>query len=149
MNEILAKLKTPAIGLLITGIINIFLGLYFIVSAGLQIMWGALNRNFSSEAEQMGFYAGFFGSTVLGVLSLLVAPVIIFGALQMMKGKKYGLSKTAAILTIVPFTSCCFLIGAPFGIWALIVLSKPDVKAVFNGEISREQFNPPKPPQNW
>lgn len=97
----------------------------------------------------MGFFAGFFGSTAFGVLSLLIAPVIIFGAIQMMKGRKYDLSKTAAILAVIPFTSCCFLLGAPFGIWALMVLSKPDVKAFFNGEITRRRFNPPPPPQNW
>lgn len=48
--DILGKIKVPAIGLLITGIVNVLLGLYFILSAGLQIMWGALDRNFSSDA---------------------------------------------------------------------------------------------------
>jgi ABC-type proline/glycine betaine transport system permease subunit len=39
---------------------------------------------------------------------------------------------TTAILSIIPFTSpCCFLIGTPIGIWALWVLTDPDVKAAF------------------
>lgn len=148
-NDVLGKVKAPAIGLLVTGILNILLGLYFIASAAMRIMWGALDQKFASDAEQTWFYVGFFGSTAFGILSLLIAPVVIFGAVQMMKGRKYGLSKTAAILAVIPFTSCCFLIGIPFGIWALVVLSKPDVKAVFNGETPTGQFNPPQPPQNW
>jgi hypothetical protein len=39
---------------------------------------------------------------------------------------------TAAILALVPCTSPCCLAGIPAGIWALVVLAKPEVKAGFH-----------------
>jgi hypothetical protein len=149
MNDTLNKLKFPAIGLIAAGVLNAICGLYFIGSALYQYSAGVLNTRFSTDAEQIGFYVGFWGTAALGVLGFLVAPVIIYGAIQMMRGRSFGLSRTAAILAVIPLTSCCFVIGIPFGIWALVVLSQPDVKALFRGEINQPQFYPPQPPPNW
>jgi len=46
---------------------------------------------------------------------------------------------------MIPFTSCCFLIGAPIGIWALVVLSKPEVQMFFGR--GGANYQPPPPPQ--
>jgi len=90
-----------------------------------------------------------FGTYGMAFLSLVLAPLVIYGAVQMMGGRKYGLSKAAAIVSILPLTSCCFLVGIPIGIWALVVLGKPDVKAFFKGEQNPGIFNPPQPPVQW
>ncbi len=145
MNDTLNKLKAPAIGLIIAGAFNAVSGLFFLASVLKRYSQGALDRTFSEEAEQFGFYIGFWGTAVLGILGFLVAPVIIYGAIQMMRGRSFGLSRTAAILAVSPLTSCCFIIGVPFGIWALVVLAQPDVKALFRGEVSQSQFYPPQP----
>lgn len=149
MNDTLNKLKAPSIGLIIAGVLNAVSGLYLVASSLLQYTRGALDRTFSQDAEQIGFYIGFWGTAVFGILGFIVAPVIIYGAIQMMRGRSFGLSRTAAILAVIPLTSCCFVIGIPFGIWALVVLAQPDVKALFRGEVSQQQFHPPQPPQNW
>ncbi len=149
MNDTLNKLKFPSIGLIVAGVLNAICGLYFLGSALYQYSAGVLNTRFSTDAEQFGFYIGFWGTSALGILGFLVAPVIIYGAIQMMCGRSFGLSRTAAILAVIPLTSCCFVIGIPFGIWALVVLSQPDVKALFRGEISQPQFYPPQPPPKW
>lgn len=149
MNDALNKLKFPAIGLIIAGVLNAVSGLYLIASTLIQYSAGALNRSFSIESERIGFYIGFWGTTALGILGFLVAPVIIYGAIQMMRGRSFALSRTAAILAVIPLKSCCFVVGIPFGIWALVVLSQPDVKGIFRGEISQPQFYPPQPPLNW
>jgi len=149
MNDALNKVKFPAIGLIVAGVLNAICGIYFVASALIQYSAGALNRSFSMDSERIGFYIGFWGTAALGVLGFLVAPVIIFGAIQMLRGRSFGLSRTAAILAVIPLTSCCFVVGVPFGIWALVVLSQPDVKALFRGEISQPQFYPPQPPPNW
>ncbi len=146
MNDIKEKLKLPAIGLLVAGILNALVGGWFVLSVIVQAAMGALNRPFVSDAEKMGFYAGFFGSGILGLISLIVAPIIIFGAIKMMKGEKYGLAKTASILAIIPFTSCCFLLGIPMGIWSFVTLKNSDVKAFFNGDFTPKNPNPPSPP---
>ncbi len=148
MNDTLNKLKFPSIGLIVAGVLNAISGLYFGASTLIQYSAGIFNQRFSSDAEHFGFYIGFWGTAALGILGFLVAPIIIYGAIQMMRGRSFALSRTAAVLAVIPLTSCCFVVGIPFGIWALVVSSQPDVKALFRGEISQPQFYPPQPP-NW
>jgi hypothetical protein len=47
----------------------------------------------------------------------------------MMHAKKYKMARVAAIVAINPFTSCCFLVSIPMGIWAMVLLGKPVIKA--------------------
>ncbi len=69
-------------------------------------------------------------STVIG---LLLGGVTFFGALKMRKLENFGLSMAAAIIAIIPcFQPCCCL-GIPVGIWALVVINKPEVKSAFRG----------------
>ncbi|MCH7920863.1 MAG: hypothetical protein IIC50_23170, partial [Planctomycetes bacterium] len=44
----------------------------------------------------------------------------------------------AAILAVLPWTPT-FLIGVPVGIWALLVLKEPDVKAAFRRKTKTPQ----------
>lgn len=146
-NEILNKLKVPAIGLIVTGILNLFWGMLSVISNIYLFVTkqGHFANSFQTNAEHLGIIIGI----LITVLSLAVSPIIIYGAIQMMKGNKYKLAATSAILAIVPVTSCCFLLGVPLGIWALVVLNQPDVTAIFNGESNHQNLIPPPPPQNW
>ena len=66
------------------------------------------------------------------LIGLVVPIVVLLGTIRMENLQSYGFAMTTAILSIIPFTSpCCFLIGTPIGIWALWVLTDPDVKAAF------------------
>jgi hypothetical protein len=130
-NEILEKLKVPAIGLIITGSLNIILGILVVLSALLQTANGAFDRGFKSDAEQIGYYTGFIGPTLIGVISIIFAPIIIFGGIKLLGGKSRTLAICAAVLATIPLSSCCFIAGSIFGIWTLVVLMKPDVKAFF------------------
>jgi len=150
-NDVLNKLKTPAIGLIVVGALNAIIGVLSLLS-GLVRLAGIGGRQLipnRDAAESLGFYVGTAIGYGSGLLALIAAPVIIYGAVQMMKGRKIKLAKASAILAIIPFTSCCFLFGIPIGIWALTVLSKPDVKAFFRGGNTPPNFNPPQPPPNF
>ena len=68
---------------------------------------------------------------VLALVALLVGVIIILGALKMKNLQSYGLAMAASILAMVPCLSACCPIGLPIGIWALIVLNNPEVKAAF------------------
>ncbi len=146
-NEILNKLKVPAIGLIVTGIINFLWGILSVIAN--IYLFATKQSHFANplqnNAEQLGVFIGI----AITVLSLAVSPIIIYGAIQMLKGNKYGLAKISAILAIVPLTSCCFLAGIPLGIWALVVLNQPDMEMIFNGELNNRNLEPPLPPQNW
>ncbi|MCA9599052.1 MAG: hypothetical protein KC776_37335 [Myxococcales bacterium] len=78
-----------------------------------------------------GILGGVIGAAMYGVW-MIIAGVAFFGALKMKDLKSYPFAMTSAILALLPctFYICCIL-GLPFGIWALIVLMKPEVKAEF------------------
>jgi hypothetical protein len=64
----------------------------------------------------------------LAIHAFLNALVII-GALRMVKAKSYGWGMAASIITMIPCLTGCCCSGPLIGIWGLIVLSSPDVKA--------------------
>lgn len=144
MDDVLAKIKIPAIGLIITGSLNGLIGLLTLLSGLLRLVGVVKEQTPTDEAERLGYYIGTGFGYGVGFFSLILAPVIIFGGMKMLKGEKIGLAKTAAILAILPISSCCFVIGIPFGIWALFILLKPEVKAAFENR-NADNFYPPAP----
>lgn len=75
------------------------------------------------------------GELVGSIVSLAVWPLmnvaIGLGAVSMLRLKNYHSAYTAAILAIIPVCSPCFVLGIPFGIWALVVLNRPELKQRF------------------
>jgi hypothetical protein len=65
-----------------------------------------------------------------GVLGLVAGAVITLGGVKMRSASSKGLSLTSAILAMIPVGGCC-LVGLPIGIWAIVTLGKPEVKAAF------------------
>ncbi len=66
----------------------------------------------------------------------------IVGGFGMQRFSRYGLSMAAAVASVIPLATGCCVTGIPFGIWALVVLNRPDVKAAF---IARKTAPPPDP----
>ena len=66
------------------------------------------------------------------IIGLLVGGLILFGATKMKKLESYGLAMTVSIIAMIPCISPCCIVGLPIGIWALVVLSKPEVKGAFH-----------------
>ncbi len=150
MNNNLQKLRAPAIALIIAGSLNGMIGLLALLGGLWRLSGMGEGRLLPvNEAERIGYVTSTVITYAASLLSLLLAPVIIYGAVQMMQAKKYKVARAAAILVIIPFTSCCCLVGIPVGIWALVTLGKPEVKAAFNGDASVGSILPPQPPQNW
>jgi ABC-type phosphate transport system permease subunit len=147
-NDVLKKLNIPAIGLLVSSVLNGLIG-FLTTASGIMRLSGRLGEENlpTSEAERFGFLFGTFLGYGVGFLSIVIAPIVFYGALKMMKGEKYGIAKTASILSVIPLI-CCFPLSVVFGIWALSVLSKPEVKAFFRGDFSRPNL-PPQPPRGW
>ncbi|WP_148618615.1 hypothetical protein [Mariniblastus fucicola] len=67
----------------------------------------------------------------VAVFFLLLHSLAMWGAFNMMKLKSYSSARSAAIVAVIPCISPCYILGIPFGIWALVVLSKPHVKQAF------------------
>jgi hypothetical protein len=65
------------------------------------------------------------------VLTLVPSLLILVGGWQMRRLESYGLAMIAAIMALIPICTLGFALGIPMGIWALVVLSKREVREAF------------------
>jgi len=120
----------PAIGLIITDILGALVQIVSLIR--LLLMGGSMPMNSQMLGQAwVSILSGPIG-VVMGIIAILMSVVILLGALKMKKLENYGLAMTASILAMIPCFSPCCLIGLPIGIWAVVVLSKPEVKSAFH-----------------
>ena len=132
-------LKIPAIGLIISGAINITCFVFILVLAGVV----SPTEKISFSQKDVGTDAQItrvIGPTEEPSFSLLgmavltgacvVGVFIMMGARRMLRLHAYGWAVTAGILAVLPL-SLGFMLGLPMGIWALIVLYRADVQEAF------------------
>lgn len=137
--DVRERVSGPATGLLVTGILGIVgqvIGLiYNLVSAGAVAQQGGAGKQPGLTPEQAQYIAMFSGTVgIIGaIVGSIIGIVIIMGALRMKKLESYGFAMTSAILAMIPCISPCCLLGLPIGIWAVVVLNKPEVKSAFHG----------------
>ncbi|CAM3510385.1 hypothetical protein G4177_07155 [Corallococcus sp. ZKHCc1 1396] len=72
------------------------------------------------------------GRILLTVPGLVLNGVVAFGAWKMKNLQSYGWSLAAAIICCIPCCGPCSCLSLIPGIWSLIVLNRPDVKAAFS-----------------
>lgn len=129
------QVSVPAILLMVVGGLTVAAALYgavqYLSGANEAQMAEALNNpQLPEQAKtfiEMSSKLGIFGS----LFQLVCGGLSFFGGLKMKSLGSYGLSMAGAIAALIPcFGSCC-CIGIPIGIWALIVLNKPEVKSAF------------------
>ena len=82
---------------------------------------------------------------VVGLVGLLVNGLVVRGAKAMRRGADYPRAVLAACLTVtsVPCIAS-FPYTVPIGIWALIVLNRPDVRAWFRANRVAADGPPPE-----
>jgi hypothetical protein len=131
----LDKIKVPAIGLMVAASLSLLMSLWGLVSI----------RSFAAQMEQVNtmmaqlnnpqlqqfiqsfthFMSGPFG-VAMYLFQILIAVLILVGALKMLKLRSYELSYAAALISVLPcITPCCgWILGLIFGIWAMVILGK-------------------------
>jgi hypothetical protein len=128
----LQEVSGAAIGLMVTAILGFVTAVGGIVVSMLGISFGALNGMNSGNPEAMRMIQAFNGFGIIArIIGIFVSFFILYGALKMKKLESHGLCVAASILAMIPCLSPCCLVGLPIGIWALVVLNKPEVKAQF------------------
>ena len=109
----------PAIGLLITGVLN-----WLVVPVIVIVM----------AYKTLGFASGPMPLVVPLIVALLMSlffsSFVIFASLKMMRLESFGLASAASILAIL--VSPTNLIGLGIGIWALVVLNRAEVRTAFD-----------------
>jgi hypothetical protein len=126
--------SAPAVCLIVTAIlgmlnsaVGVVLNLTGVRFPGLDLPREPRFAEFERFFEMLGGTMG----TISGLISLAVGAFILVGAFKMMKLRSYGMAVAASIIAMIPCVSPCCCLGLPFGIWALVVLSRREVKSAF------------------
>lgn len=123
--------RGPAIGLIVTAALGMAAMAISIVFNLAGVSFGPPPANMTPEmARVMHMFAGGVG-VAANLFGIAVGIFIIYGAIKMQQLTQYGIGLAASILAMVPCFSPCCLLGLPIGIWALVVLSQPEVRTHF------------------
>jgi len=129
----LSLVKGPAIALIVTAGLGIafygFSGLFTLFTGGTMF-----HQEMPPDLppQMRAFFEGMQGP-LAGVINLVIAALngfVLFGAIKLLRLQNHGVAMVAAVAAMLP-CQCCCLFGLPFGIWALVVLNKPEVKSQF------------------
>lgn len=90
------------------------------------------NPQFEQFRGTMEFMTSGSGRLAVSLPFLILNGLVFLGALKMKNLQSYGLAMTAAIISVIPCCGPCYCLGIPVGIWALVVLRKPEVRAAFS-----------------
>jgi len=127
------SVKGPAIALIVTSVLNLLFGLWGLArhQATMELYSNMPQLNDPQMQRILHLATGPVG-IINAVFQLLVTTLILVGAIRMMALKNYALAFTGCVLSVIPcITPCCGIITLPFGIWALVVLNRHDVKTQF------------------
>ena len=115
------------IALALINLVLVLLGTSFLAAMG------SSNGGLESlgGSDKVGLFARMGSSIVQNLLGLVGGGVILWGGYQMKQVRNYNLAMAAAVVAMVPCVSPCCWFGLPVGIWALVVLNKPEVKSAF------------------
>jgi len=122
--EIRRQVRGPAIGLLITGILNwIMIPLSILVIGAItKARWLSLN-----DLTRFNLWPAWIPGLLLTTLCL--CSFFVLAAFKMMRLQAYGAAVAASLLAII--ISPGNVIGLPIGIWSLVVLKQQDVRDGF------------------
>lgn len=123
----------PAIGLIIVGALGIFLSLLSVVmnlanSGENPLLNGAAGN--PQVAQILQTFSGTVG-ILADVVEGLAWVGVLLGALKLRNLKNFGFCMAASIIAMIPCLCPCCVAGLPIGIWALVVMNKPEVKPFF------------------
>jgi hypothetical protein len=136
------KVQVPAVGLMISAIVSLIEAVWGLVRLRSSV---AEFQRIESQFQQMNNpQAGQFMRQIVNLFSgpvgiasmmiqIIIAILILIGAIKMKALRSYEFAFAAAILSVIPcINPCCgWILGLIFGIWSLVVLSKPEVKSQF------------------
>jgi predicted PurR-regulated permease PerM len=141
------KVSAPGIGLIITGVLSLLgvvIGLVQVLVVGLGAQFDMQRKQIDADpnmpADQKAQMKNFLDNyeRVLGValppmylVAAAVGVLTIVGGVKMRNLRGRGLAMTGSVLSMIPCLSGCCIVGLPVGIWALVVLNNPDVRAGF------------------
>lgn len=120
-------LRIPAVALIVLSLLWLAVGVYGVADT---IINGPppLPEDIDpavAAGQRAGFYFWFVCQLSLGTLTLV-------GAICLIRLKFYGLAMVGVLAGLVPVCGPCFVLAIPFSVWALVVMLRSEVKALFS-----------------
>lgn len=139
----LGRLKPPAIIMIVLASIGLLATLYGLVDATLtdpaakaeelrKVAEGAppeMRKFIESMAGMSG--ANKPVAIVVNLACVLGNVITILGAVGMLRGRNLTLAFVGSVVAALNIGGCCCFLQLAPAIWAMVVLSKPEVRAVF------------------
>jgi len=122
------QVNGPAIGLIVVAILGFLAQAFSLVRL---LFFSAVTAAQSNQPDWVTMFSG-TGAIIGSILGILSSVLVLFGGLKMKRLESYGLAMAASIIAMIPCVSPCCLIGLPIGIWSVVILAKPEVKAAFH-----------------
>ena len=69
---------------------------------------------------------------IVALIVIFLNSIIMVGASKMANLESYSYASAAARLSVIPIISPFIVLGIPFGIWAILVLSSKEVRSAFD-----------------
>jgi len=118
-----SQVSGPAIALIVIGSLSLLGGL---LSLARLTVFGF---GFPGNAAPAAMVGGV--GLLITFASLALSVLIIIGGIKMKNLQNYGLAMAASIVAMTPCIGACCILGLPFGIWAVVVLSNESVRSAF------------------
>jgi hypothetical protein len=127
--DALQAVNGPAVGLIIVGVVGLAMSL---IGLTMNLTGSLMNlHGMDPNAEQfLRMFAGTLG-IISTIVSVILSGLILWGGIKMKRLESYALAMTASVVAMVPCLSPCCVLGLPLGIWALVILLRPEVKSAF------------------
>jgi hypothetical protein len=112
----------------------VFAGLSVLGHVGrllMNLVGFGLGTRFGSAPEAVTHLVAGSMGLIFSLVGLVVAGFIIYAALEMKQLRSYPVCIAAAALAILPGCSPCCCLGIPLGVWTLVVITSPEVRAAF------------------
>ena len=124
--EALSKTKICAIFLFIITGLSVVHHLFVGISTLIMVIANpaVMNQNPETTGQVVGGLAG-------GSIGIIMDILVITGAYNLMGLKKRSMALTGAIIACIPCCGPCFVLGIPFGIWALVLINSQEIKPHF------------------
>jgi hypothetical protein len=130
VDSIRRKVAAPAICLMIVGILTLLLSIANVV---MYFAGGEPEKTGNEMVDRIFEGSHKPSALVFNVVQLICGGVMIMAGLKMKNLQSHKTAMTASVFAMIPCTAaCCCIVGLPVGIWCLIVLNQPDVKAAFD-----------------
>lgn len=145
-----SRLRAPAGGLLITGLITILFALTCILWSGWQLarsmsvptepqksLQGGMTVTITPNKDKLPNQGLVIGLLASQVFALISGILMLLAVLAMRKVEYHRLALLGSSMAMIPI-SPSWVLGLPVGIWANLVLRRPGVRAVFERPMSLE-----------